>query len=148
MKKSILLIVTVLFVGISGLMANKNAGINEKALTSFQKDFSNATNVNWESGNRYLKVSFTFNEHVLTAYYNEEGERLAVTRNIRSNELPLGLLESLRQSYGNYWISELFEFHGKEDAAYYVTVENADYRLTLKSYGMQDWGYFKKSEKR
>ena len=148
MKKSILLIVTVLFVGMTSLMANNKEGINEKALTSFQKEFKNATEVQWESGNHYLRVSFSFNEQVLTAYYNEEGERLAVIRNIRTTELPMGLMENLKQSYSNYWISDLFEFHGREEAAYYITIENADHKITLKSCGMLDWISFRKSDKK
>ena len=129
-------------------MANTKEGINEKALTTFQKEFKNATEVNWETGNRYLRVSFTYNEQVLTAYYNEEGERLAVIRNIRTSELPMGLMENLKQSYSKYWISDLFEFNGKEEAAYYITIENADHKITLKSYGMQDWINFRKSDKK
>ena len=148
MKKGILLIVTVLTVGMTGLMANGREGINEKALSSFQKEFANATNVKWQSGNAFLKVSFTFNDQVLTAFYNVEGERLAITRNIKSNELPMGLLEKLKESYSNCWITELFEFSGKEDAAYYVTMENADYKITLKSLGMYDWVNFRKTEKK
>jgi len=148
MKKRILLIVTVLFVGMAGLMANGREGINEKALTSFQKEFTNATDVKWQSGTAYLKVSFKFNEQIFTAFYDAEGERLAITRNIKSNELPMALLEKLKESYSNCWITELFEFNGKEDAAYYVTVENADYKITLKSLGMYDWVNFRKIEKK
>ena len=148
MKKRILLIVTVLFVGMTGLMANGREGNNEKALSSFQKEFTGATDVKWQSGNSFMKVSFTFNEQVLTAFYNVEGERLAITRNIKSSELPMGLLEKLKESYSNCWITELFEFNGKEDAAYYVTIENADYKITLKSVGMYDWVNFRKSEKK
>ena len=148
MKKSILLIVTTLCLGMTGLMANNREGINEKALTSFQKDFTNATDVSWQTGTSYLKVSFTLNEQILTAYYNQEGERLAIIRNLRSNELPLALIEKLKQSYNNYWITELFEFHGKEDGAYYITIENADHKITLKSLGMYDWINFRKSDKK
>ncbi len=148
MKKSIVLIVTVLFLGMTGLMANGREGFNEKAVSSFQKEFAKATEVSWQSGSNYLKVSFLFNEQMLTAFYNEDGERLAIVRNLRSNELPMALLEILKQSYNNYWITELFEFHGKEEAAYYITIENADYKITLKSLGMYDWVNFRKSEKK
>ena len=60
----------------------------------------------------------------------------------------MGLLEKLKESYSNCWITELFEFSGKEDAAYYVTMENADYKITLKSLGMYDWVNFRKTEKK
>jgi hypothetical protein len=132
----------------NGLMANGRVGINEKAVNSFQKEFRTATDVSWYSGSTYVKVSFTFNEQALTAFYNEEGERLAITRNLKSTELPMGLLEELKQSFANYWITDLFEYHGKEEAAYYITIENADHKITLKSLGMCDWIHFRRFEKK
>jgi len=147
MKTRIILCALVMIIGISSVRANEVGNVNEKALTSFQKDFRHATDVNWQSTPKFLKVSFTLNGQVYMAYYNEDGDRLAIARNITSNELPMGLQADLKDSYPGFWISDLFEIHGKEEAAYYVTIENADYRITLKSTGLSEWITYKRSEK-
>jgi len=148
MKRRIVTSMMVIIVGITSAFANNREGISEKILSNFQKEFHNAKEVSWQAGEQFMKVSFTLDDQVFTAYYNEAGERLAIARNLRSSELPMGLREELRNSYGNYWISDLFEIHGKEEAAYYVTIENADFKITLKSVGMSDWIGFKKTEKK
>ena len=147
MKKRIILGTMMILMTCMTVFANEQGDVNQKALTSFQKDFKNATNVSWQSTSKFLKVSFTLNDHVYTAYYDEEGERLAIARNLSSFELPMGLQSDLKESYAGFWISDLFEIHGREEAAYYVTLENADYRITLKSTGLSEWATYKRVEK-
>ena len=147
MKKGIVMSAIVLFMGITSLFANDKNGINEKAVTNFQKEFQNATEVSWQFSSQFVKVSFSLNEQFFTAYYNEEGERLAIARNLRSLELPMGLLEELKSSYKNYWITDLFEMHTPDETAYYITVENADQKVTLKSVGLREWMRYKVKNK-
>ena len=148
MKKRVALSGLAILFAMSLSFANQQGDVNQKAVTSFQKDFRHATNVNWQFNAQFIKVTFTLDEQVYFAYYNEEGERLALTRNVKSQELPMGLRAQLQESYQGYWISDLFEINAKEEAAYYVTIENADYKITLKSVGMSEWANYKKIEKR
>jgi len=136
MKKRILLVAMVFAIGVSSVLANTVNGVNEKVLSSFQKEFAGAKDVYWQKGNDFLKVSFTLDGKVLFAYYNESGEKLALVRNITSFDLPLGLQMELKQQYSQYWITDLFDFNGQEDSAYYITIENADTKITLKSAGL------------
>src|SRR5690349_11547720 len=136
MKKRILFIALVFAFGLSSVFANTVDGVNEKVLSRFQKEFSQAKDVYWQKGDDFLKVSFTLNEKVFFAYYNESGDKLALVRNLTSFDLPLGLQMELKQSYPQHWITDLFEFNGQDDSAYYVTIENADVKITLKSVGM------------
>jgi hypothetical protein len=133
--------------GAGSLLANTVEGVNEKVLNNFQKEFVGAKEVAWQKGEEFMKVSFILNEKVFIAYYNEEGEKLALVRNISRLDLPLSLQENLKDSYSQYWITDLFEFNGKDDSAYYITIENADVKITLKSFGMSGWTLYKKSTK-
>jgi hypothetical protein len=72
---------------------------------------------------------------------------MAVTRYISSIQLPLNLQSNLKKSYSNYWISDLFEIASNDGTAYYVTLENADTKIVLKSTGGTDWSVFEKSKK-
>lgn len=121
--------------------------VNKKALNSFKSDFVGATDAAWTSGSNYYKVIFTLNDQKLFAYYNATGEFMAVTRYISSFQLPLNLQRNLKKSYSNYWISDLFEVSSNEGTDYYVTFENADTKIVLKSAGGSDWSLYQKSKK-
>jgi hypothetical protein len=147
MKKSIIMSALSLIILISSAFANNADGVSDKALQAFKKEFSSASNANWEVTRNYVKVTFSLNSQVLFAYYTQEGERLAIMRNIVSSQLPIRLFTSLKKSYTDYWISDLFEVAGDNDMAYYVTLENADHKITLRSWGASGWEVYKKKEK-
>jgi hypothetical protein len=72
---------------------------------------------------------------------------LAVTRNITTNQLPMGLLTDVKKNYANYWISDLFEMVADNETSYYVTLESADSRVVLKSTDSTTWQVYKKEKK-
>jgi hypothetical protein len=147
MKQFILSIATVLMMGVSAFAANNNDNVNQQAKQSFQKDFATARNVTYEQKPDYVKVTFSINDQVLFAYYNNNGELQAVVRNIVSEQLPINLLTELKKSYGDYWISDLFEVASDDQTSYYVTVENKDRKIVLKSDGTSSWTAFSKTKK-
>ncbi|HEY4062447.1 MAG TPA: hypothetical protein VGM30_11125 [Puia sp.] len=147
MKQVILSLATVLMMGVSAFAANNNDNVNQQAKQSFQKDFATARNVSYEQKPEYVKVTFSINDQVLFAYYNNNGELQAVVRNIVSDQLPISLLTDLKKNYGDYWISELFEIAADDQTSYYVTVENKDRKIVLKSDGTSSWSAFSKTKK-
>jgi len=119
---------------------------NDEISIAFSKSFRNAQIISKESHKTYTKLTFRMNDMIMFAYYSENGELLAVTRNILSSQLPVNLLVSLRTDYSNYWISDLFELSGDSQDCYYVTVENADVKVTLRSAG-EEWEVFSSTRK-
>lgn len=119
---------------------------NDEISIAFSKSFRNAQIISKESHKTYTKLTFRMNDMIMFAYYSENGELLAVTRNILSSQLPVNLLVSLRMDYSNYWISDLFELSGDSQDCYYVTVENADVKVTLRSAG-EEWEVFSSTRK-
>jgi hypothetical protein len=116
------------------------------ALQSFKSSFTTATDVAWSAGENFYKAEFQLNGQHLAAFYNPEGEMLALTKNIASTQLPVGLQTSLKQDYNGYWISDLFEIATAEGTSYYVTLENADKQVVLKS-SNSSWSTFQKQSK-
>jgi hypothetical protein len=100
---------------------------------SFKKDFQHAQIVSTETHKAFTKVNFKMDGLIMSAFYTEGGDLLAVTHNIVSTQLPLNLLMSLKNDYSSYWITELFEFTGNNETCYYVSLENADSKVTLRS---------------
>ena len=146
MKQVILSIATMLMMGISSF-AGVNDEVNQQAAKSFKKDFTNARNISWEQKQDYVKVTFSINDQVLFAYYNNNGELQAVVRNIVSEQLPINLLTDLKKDYNDYWISDLFEIASEDQTTYYVTLENANKKIVLKSDGTSNWSVFSKVKK-
>jgi len=148
MKKTILALAVILTIGLTSAFANKGEEVNQRALSSFNKDFLSAKNVSWQQQKDYAKVTFSLNNHVMFAYYNKEGELLAVMRNVLSDQLPIHLLTGVKNNYANYWISDLFEMATEDQTTYYVTVENGEERIVLQSDGLNQWNVYKKEKKR
>jgi hypothetical protein len=148
MNKIILSIATVLMMGLSAFAAkNDETDVNQLAVRSFHKDFVNAKNIRWEQKTGYVKVEFTINDQVLYAYYNNDGQMTAIVRNIVSDQLPISLLTSLKRDYTGFWISDLFEIASDDQTSYYVTLENADKKIVLRSIGIDTWEVYSKSRK-
>jgi len=148
MKKTILTISMMLAVALTTTSVFANDG-NEssKAQTSFGNNFTSAHNVSWQTEKNFAKATFTMSNQVMFAYYNEDGDLMAVVRNILSEQLPINLQTELKKKYIDRWISDLFEMASEGQTSYFVTVENADETITLKSTDFNSWSVYKKVKK-
>ena len=146
MKKRIVTLALLLTLGLSNIFANGAEGVNQKVMNSFKSEYANARDVKWETTKDYVKATFNLNDQVMFAYYSIDGEQIAISRNIVSTQLPINLLSDLKKNYADFWISDLFEIATKTETAYYVTVENGDNTIVLKSSGGL-WEVFKKEKK-
>ena len=147
MKKMILSLAAVITMGYS-VFANGNDNVaTQQARDAFKKDFATASNIRWEQKNNFLKATFSLNGQILTAYYFSNGDLQAVVRNITSDQLPINLLTSLRKDYSDYWISDLFEISSNGKTTYYVSIENSDKKIVLKSDDLSSWEVYSKEKK-
>ena len=147
MKNKILIGVFVLLTSISSAFANGKEEVNERIVKSFEKEFAGAQHVQWATTKDFVKVTFTLNEQVVYAFYEPNGNLLGVTRNIISSQLPINLLTDLKKNYSTHWITDLFEMASNNDNVYYVTLENGDQKLVLKSSGTAGWEVYRKERK-
>ena len=137
-----------LTIALSTAFASSNdESISLKAKTSFNNSFNTASSVQWQQDKNFAKVTFTMNSQVMNAYYNEDGELMAITRNILSNQLPINLMAGIKNDYSNHWISDLFEIAADNATSYYVTLENADETIVLKSTDFNTWSVYKKTKR-
>jgi hypothetical protein len=84
------------------------------------------------------------NGQSLIALLSEEGEMIAVSRNILPTELPINLQASINKNFPAYWITGLTEYAVGSETKYFITVENADEKTTLENVGTYDWSLLKK----
>ena len=146
MKRTIITLALSLILGTASF-ANNEETINAKAEQSFKKEFAQAKDVSWQKAGDMVKATFTLNERVLFAYYSESGDLIAITRNITTDQLPISLQTSLRKSFSGYWVSDLFEMVSGGQTNYYITVENADQKVVLKSEDFGNWSTYRKERK-
>jgi len=148
MKKIFLSLAAVALMGISAFANGNDEIVSQKTLAAFKSDFTSASHTVWEHKDGFTKATFSFNGQVLCAYYDDnDGQLKAVVRNIVSDQLPLNLLASLKKDYADYWITDLFEISADNETTYYVTVENGDKKIVLKSDGASYWNVFNKQKK-
>jgi hypothetical protein len=139
--------IVTLVIALSSLSAIAGEGnVSQKVLDAFKTEFATATEVTWTVGDNYCKATFNYNGKYVFAYYGNEGELLGMTRYISPVDLPLSLQNNLKKNYEGYWVSDLFEAAKNDETNYYITIENADTKIVLKSED-NSWSTFSKTKK-
>ncbi|HEX9509846.1 MAG TPA: hypothetical protein VF939_05155 [Puia sp.] len=146
-KKIALMMALLLTTCITYSFASGTDDVNADIRTSFQKEFRNAQIISSDVHKKFTKLTFKMDNVIFFAFYADNGELLALTRNILSSQLPVNLMMSLKNDYSGYWITELFELTGDGQNCYYVTLENADKKLILRSTGDNTWEVYEKIAK-
>ena len=136
-----------LLITASSTFATPTDDSNGAVKVAFHKDFKKAQIMATEVKATYTKLTFKMNGVVMYAFYSDNGELLAVTRNITSDQLPIQLLLEVKKNYSDYWITDLFELTGDGANNYYITLENADQSVTLRSDGSANWETYQKKAK-
>lgn len=121
--------------------------VSSAITASFNSAFKNAADVKWNTAGAYYKADFVLNGQHVTAFYDGAASLIAVTRNVTSFQLPITLQAKLKASYEQHWISDLFELSNEDGVSYYVTLENGNGKITLKSTGSNDWTVYQKQSK-
>ena|SRR5687767_6690966 len=120
--------------------------VNQKVLDAFKIEFATASEVEWTIATDYYKAAFNYNGKYVYAYYNTDGELMGMTRHLSPHDLPLALQSNLKKNYEGFWISELFEAVKIDVTNYYVTLENADTKIILRS-SDNSWSVYSKTKK-
>jgi len=145
MKRLIMLALVLTTIATSAL-ANVNDAVNQKVISAFTRDFATAKNVKWTEAKELYRARFEYNGQVLFAYYNEQGEQLAVSRNITIAQLPLQLASKFEEMSGNAYLTEMFEVSANGGTSYYATIKSDTHTIILKAEGPATWIVFKKEK--
>ena len=146
MKKMMIAVAVFLTITTGTAFANPTA-VNPKVIKAFNTEFVSVNDVTWTTGNDFYKASFTYNSKHVFAYYSLDGKFMGLTRLMATSELPMMLQTSIKKNYTDMWVTDLFELANAEGTTYYLTVEDADNIMIVKSSGGSDWITFKKTKK-
>ncbi len=146
MKKMMMAMAVFLTITTGTAFANPTE-VNPKVIKAFNSAFVSVNDVTWTTGSDFYKASFTYNSKYVYAYYSLEGKLLGITRLMATSELPLILQTSIKNKYAEMWVTDLFEVANADGTTYYLTVEDAENVMVVKSAGGSDWVTFKKTKK-
>jgi hypothetical protein len=120
--------------------------VNNIVLQSFNRDFGKVTNVEWTTAEQFVRAKFEVDSQIMFAYYTENGQLMAVTRNIRTNQLPVRLAKHLKSDYRDYCLAELFEVSKEGESRYYASLRRGNCSVILESHSTGEWHVYKKQK--
>ena len=113
--------------------ANAQGSNDLSAVDNFEATFSDASNVKWVSNENFSKAYFIQNEENMQAFYDLNGDLIATTTAIESEELPAWVKKSFQKKYAGYNIAEAFELTAEYETAYFIAAEKGNEKFLLKA---------------
>ena len=135
MKKLVtVLAATAILFSASAFSKDSNATKTTSAVEkSFSKDFSNASNITWETKSNIYIAHFQLNNEFIEAAYSEDGDLVATSRTIAATDLPLATRLAIEKKYPGYDVAKNGEeITYEKQTNYYINVGNDKEILKLK----------------
>ena len=86
----------------------------------------------------FYQATFVLDGQMLSAFYSEAGDCIAVTKNISFFDLPLNLQLILKKDDSS-WIKDIISVSTTSGNAYYLQIENAGSTMIYKSFNNKKW---------
>jgi hypothetical protein len=129
MKKLILAALIV----ISSATAMAQTGGNKKVNVNFKTAFPEASNVSWTQKKSFVVISFTEYSQPVQAYFDYDGNKIAVTRNVLLNNLTMPALSAIQKKYIGYdYVGGVEMDHSDDGHSYYVSMQKDTRRVILR----------------
>jgi hypothetical protein len=115
-----------------------DGGTDPRAEKKFSQQFAGAQHVKWtrlEDG--YLRVTFVLNGIGAETYFDKDAELLGTVRNLFYSQLPLAVLQSVENKFGEITVIETKEVTNADGTSYRLIFEqkNKKYTVRLNSLG-------------
>ncbi len=131
MKK--LFLAALLAVAVSaGAFAKGPSKVSAVVVNNFKTDFKKASDVSWNTTADYTKATFTLDNERMEAFYNEKGEKVATSRAISLEELPVNAKRAFAKKFEGYTVKEAIELESNDETAYYISAQNEKESVILK----------------
>ena len=145
MKKNLLAVCLGMILTLSAF-ANTTSPDN-KALQHFKETFKGAEDVSWVSLGDFEEVMFTWSGENMAVFYTQDGQYVATTRKIDFDALPLNAIVTIKKNYSGYTVTETAEVDHKEEGfGYYVSLDNGETKIILRTSSEGDISLFKKEK--
>jgi hypothetical protein len=148
MKKFFLSLVLGLSV-LTQSFASDGGKINPRLVKSLEKQFAGAQSVHWESITKenLYHARFVYNNERLSAFFEANGNILAVGRYIDVKSLPLLISQRINNQYPKHSIQDVIEYTTEGETSYVISIDNEKERVVLRAYNNGTSYVFKKAKK-
>lgn len=129
--------------------SSKKTNVNDRIESAFKKEFAGATSVTWEHIRKHdiYEAKFIFNYERLNAYFDVEGNLIAMGRFVTESNLPLVLRKNIHERFDEYTICEVVEYTTNNETSYLVVLESEKATLVVQGYISGGTSIFKKEKK-
>jgi hypothetical protein len=122
-----------------GTKKANTVNVSYSVLNQFNSDFANATNVTWTVNNNFQKAEFILEGVKTTAFYNLQGEFVALTENIDAKAVPAKAQKEIDQYYKGYTVNGVIVIQNNtavnpdaDETAYFADLRNGDKEVLVK----------------
>ncbi|BAV07557.1 hypothetical protein SAMN05421788_10991 [Filimonas lacunae] len=106
------------------------ADTNDKTLSLFKAAYPNATHVHYKTLGDLVSIHFIADNTAMEAFYNTDGEQIAISKVISYQALPLKAINALQRKFSHYTTTEVIEMdHSTEGVFYYVSLVNNNQKV-------------------
>ena len=133
MKKFFFAIAVLIFSSFAVVNAAPGDKINQKVISSFEKEFSGATDIKWYVSEELVKVNFVYLNNRTEAYFTTDGELRGSARNILFYQLPIAVAKEIEKRYGQAPVYEVTEYWTGNETIYSMIVDLGKKKLKVKS---------------
>lgn len=120
---------------VSNSKSVKTENVSRAITSAFSEKFKEATELRWRENQGFYFGYFKQNGQEFAAAYNDKGDLVAESRQIKFKELPLEVSNSVLQAYKDWTMpAEVTEIVLEGEKTYYLTVEDKTSFKNLKCY--------------
>lgn len=128
--------------------ADGSEKVHARIQSAFQKAFPGATVVSWERLKENIcQAKFTLNNERLNAFFNEEGELVAIGRFIMKAALPLTVQRAVSNKYAADELQQVIEITQNNATSYLLSFENEQLKTEVQAYSDGKLIVFKKEKR-
>lgn len=113
--------------------------VSYAAVTQFNADFVNASNITWTVDRNFQKADFIYEGIKMTAFYNLQGDFVAVTQDIDAKAIPAAAKKEIADKYVGYAVKEVIVVQNNtelnpdaDETAYFVDLKSDSKEVLVK----------------
>lgn len=143
MKKFIIAAITIISMTSAAFAADNN----DKTMDLFKASFPAAKQVHYKTvGDQLLSVQFVLDSTRMQAFYNEEGEQVAISKVISYQNLPAAAISNIEKRFNGYTPTEVIEMdYSTTGTSYFVSLVNNEQKVIAQVSLKGEISIFRKS---
>lgn len=109
----------------------KKSAVPSNAMQSFEKEYSNATDVEWEQENNLYKVEFDIDRKEHEIWYDASGKMSKMEKELNENDLPQTIKSKITSTYTSFIIDDIEMKEESGKTTYKVELEKGREEKTV-----------------